>query len=103
MNKLTDEIDSSKIIDPEDVDTDYVEFGTEVVFIDNINQTEVSYKIFGPWESNPEKNILNFQAPLGLKIYNMGLGENKKFEINGVKYDYTVKSIRLADFNSVIS
>ena len=101
MNKLTDEIDSAKIVEPEDVDTDYVEFGTEVTFSDNINNKEITYTLFGPWESNPEKNILNFQAPLGIKIYNMTCGENKKFEINGVKYDYTVKSIRLADFNSV--
>ncbi len=99
MNKLTDEIDIAKIIDPENVDINYVEFGTEVTFRDNINNKDVIYTILGPWESNPDKNILNFQAPLGLKIYNMTKGQNKKFEINGVKFDYTVKEIKLADFN----
>ncbi|MCR4676519.1 MAG: GreA/GreB family elongation factor [Sphaerochaetaceae bacterium] len=99
MNKLTDEIDIAKIIEPEKVDTDYVEFGTKVVFHDNIADKDITYTIFGPWESNPEKNILNFQAPLGLKIYNMKSGERKKFEINGVKMDLTVKSIELADFS----
>lgn len=98
MNKLTDEIDIAKIIDPEEVNTDFVEFGVDVVFMDNINKKEIKYTVLGPWESNPDKNILNFQAPLGLKIYNMQLNENKKFEINGVKYDYTVKSIGLADY-----
>lgn len=99
MNKLTDEIDIAKIIDPENVDVNYVEFGTKVVFADNINKTEVFYTVLGPWESNPDKNILNFQAPLGQKIYNMTKGENKKFVINEVKFDLTVKSIELADFN----
>ncbi|MCQ2397899.1 MAG: GreA/GreB family elongation factor [Sphaerochaetaceae bacterium] len=99
MNKLTDEIDIAKIVNPEDVDTNYVEFGTKVVFTDNKTGKDISYTVLGPWESNPEKNILNFQAPLGLKIYNMTVGENKKFVINDVQYDYTVKSISLADFN----
>lgn len=98
MNKLTDEIDIAKIILPEKVDLNYVEFGTKVTFMDNTSKKEVIYTVLGPWESNPEKNILNFQAPLGQKIYNMKNGENKKFEINGVKYDYTVLKIELADF-----
>lgn len=99
MNKLTDEIDIAKIIESDSVDTSYVEFGTKVVFHDNIANKDVTYTIFGPWESNPDKNILNFQAPLGLKIYNMQKDENRKFEINGVKMDLTVKSIELADFD----
>ncbi len=98
MNKLTDEIDMAKIIEKEDVDTTYVEFGTKAVFTDNLNGGKMVQTLLGPWESNPEKNVLNFQAPLGQKIYNMTVGENRKFEINGVKYDLTVDSIELADF-----
>lgn len=98
MNKLTDEIDMAKIIEKEDVDTSFVEFGTKTVFTDNLNGGKMVQTLLGPWESNPEKNILNFQAPLGQKIYNMTVGENRKFEINGVRYDLTVDSIELADF-----
>ena len=57
-----------------------------------------SYTLFGPWESDPSKNILNFKAPLGQAIYNMEAGETKKFNINGIDYDYTVKTIELANF-----
>ena len=73
-------------------------FGTKVVFADNKAKADVTYTIFGPWESDPNRNILNFKAPLGQAIYNMEVGENRKFEINGVKYDYTVKSIEVAEF-----
>ena len=52
----------------------------------------------GPWESDPTKNILNFKAPLSQKLYNLEKGEETKFTINGVDYDYTVKDIQLADF-----
>jgi transcription elongation GreA/GreB family factor len=99
MNTLTNEIDMAKIIEPEDVDLNYVEFGTKASFRDNINNCSVVHTIFGQWEANPEKNILNFQAPLVQKLYNMTLGENKKFEINGIKYDLTVEKIELADFD----
>ena len=58
----------------------------------------MSYTLFGPWESDPSKNILNFKAPLGQAIYNMEAGETKKFNINGIDYDYTVKTIELANF-----
>ncbi len=98
MNKLTDETSMAQIILPENVDLNYVSFGTKVTFEDKRNNTDVVYTLFGPWESDPYKNILNFKAPLGQAIYNMEVGEEKKFNINGVDYDYVVKKIELADF-----
>ena len=69
-----------------------------ITFRDNKTGKDVSYTLFGPWESDPARNILNFKAPLGQAIYNMEVGETKKFNINGIDYDYTVKSIELAEF-----
>lgn len=99
MIRLVDEIDSAKVVKPEDVDLNYVEFGTKPTFKDNINGGTVTYSIFGAWESKPEENILNFQTPLVKNIYNMKQGERKTFEINGTQFDYTVEKIELADFN----
>jgi transcription elongation GreA/GreB family factor len=98
MNKLTDEVSSAQVITPDNVDPTYVSFGTKVTFTDNKAKADVVYTIFGPWESDPNRNILNFKAPLGQAIYNMEVGETKKFSINGVDYDYTVKSIEVAEF-----
>jgi transcription elongation GreA/GreB family factor len=98
MNKLTDEISVAQVVKPEDVDTTYVSFGTVAVFKDNATGEEVTYTLLGPWESDPSKNILNFKAPLGQKLYNLEKGEEAKFTINGVDYDYTVMDIKLADF-----
>ena len=98
MNELTDEVSSAQVILPENVDTNLVSFGTVVVFTDNKSGSEITYTILGPWESDPNRNILNFKSPLGQAIYNMEKDENRKFSINGVDYDYTVKSIKLADF-----
>ncbi len=97
MNKLTDETSIAQIILPENVDLKYVSFGTKVTFHDRKTDSDVVYTLLGPWESDPYKNILNFKAPLGQAIYNLEVGEEKKFNINGVDYDYVVKSIELAD------
>ena len=35
-------------------------------------------------------------SPLGDKLLDMKLNEQKRFDINGHKYDYTVKSIAAA-------
>ena len=98
MNELTDEVSSAQVILPENVDTSMVSFGTIVVFADNKAGSDVTYTILGPWESDPNRNILNFKSPLGQAIYNMEQNENRRFNINGVDYDYTVKSIKLANF-----
>ncbi len=98
MNKLTDETSAAQIILPENVDLTYVSFGTKVTFHDNKTNQDVVYTLLGPWESDPYKNILNFKAPLGQAIYNMEVGEQRKFNINGDDYDYVVKTIELADF-----
>lgn len=98
MNKLTDELSIAQVVKPEDVDLQYVSFGTKTTFLDNVSGEDVTYTILGPWESDPTKNILNFKAPLGQKLYNLEKGEETRFSINGIDYDYTVKEIQLADF-----
>lgn len=98
MNKLTDELSVAQVVKPEDVDLQYVSFGTKATFHDNSTGEDVVYTIMGPWESDPTKNILNFKAPLGQKLYNLEKGEEVRFSINGIDYDYTVKDIQLADF-----
>ena len=98
MNELTDEVSKAQVILPENVDTTMVSFGTTVVIADNKAGKDVTYTILGPWESDPNRNILNFKSPLGQAIYNMEQDENRKFNINGTDYDYTIKSIKLADF-----
>ena len=98
LNKLTDEVSKAQVVTPESVDTSFVSFGTKVVFMDNNANKNVTYTIMGPWESDPTQNILNFKAPLGQKLYNLKVGENTKFSINGTDYDYTVVSIEKTVF-----
>ena len=82
-----------RIVRKEDVLPDYIGFGTKVILEDKLNGGECTYTFLGRWESDPEKGIIDFNAPLGKALVNHKVGDDVKFEINGRAYDYVVKSI----------
>lgn len=91
--KLKDEIERAHILTKDDIDTSKVSFGTKVVLKNNINSKEEEYVILGPWESEPDKNIISYLSPLGEKLLHHKLGENLTFTINERDYDYSIESI----------
>jgi transcription elongation GreA/GreB family factor len=62
------------------------------------NEKEEIYQFFGPWESNPEKNIISYLSPFGGKLWNHKEGEDVKFEINERAYHYRIEKIQPAEF-----
>jgi transcription elongation GreA/GreB family factor len=98
VGTLNKEIDSATVIEPADVDVTKVGFGTEVSLVSNLDGKTETYTILGPWESDPVNNVISYLSPFGDKLLGAKVGETLKFTINERKCDYTVKSIRLADF-----
>lgn len=96
--KLKEELEKATIFDPKDVDTEKISFGTVVTLYNHDTEEEEQYKIFGPWESNPDQNIISYLSPFGGKLWNHTEGEEVKFEINERVYHYTVKSIEAVEF-----
>ncbi|MBR4449924.1 MAG: GreA/GreB family elongation factor, partial [Treponema sp.] len=52
--------------------------------------------IMGPWESDPDAGIISYMSPFGNQLLDSKVGETLEFTINEHKYNYTVKSIKLA-------
>jgi transcription elongation GreA/GreB family factor len=52
----------------------------------------------GPWESNPDENIINLSAPFGRALLNHQKGERFAFVLNEQNYDFTVKELTVLDF-----
>jgi transcription elongation factor GreA len=94
MMRLTDEISRATVVNQKMVDSSKVSFGTEVVLENHISGDEDVYRIFGPWESDPNLHTISYLAPFGAKLLNHKVGERFTFEINEQKYDFTVKSIK---------
>ncbi|WP_304222758.1 transcription elongation factor GreA [Gracilinema caldarium] len=95
--KLKDEIERAQIFDPSTVNTNRVSFGTVVVLHNNAKGIDETYTILGPWESDPDNNIISYLSPFGGSILNRKVGEQFDFSINDTKITYTVKSIEAAE------
>jgi transcription elongation factor GreA len=100
--RLKLELSQARIVKPGEVETERVQFGT-VVELDDLERkgTTVCYTILGPWESNPDADIISYQTPLGNKIYNSSVGDELDFEINEKRHHFIVKKIEAADLTGV--
>lgn len=94
---LKKQLERAVIFDPSTVTTAIVSFGTKVTLHDNASGKDISYTILGPFESDPEQGIISYMSPLGAKLMDSKPGEHLEFAINKTQYDYTVKSIDVAD------
>ncbi|HOM32999.1 MAG TPA: transcription elongation factor GreA [Candidatus Paceibacterota bacterium] len=73
---------------------DKVEIGSTVKLQDENNKI-LEYKIVGPEESDPLKNLISYQSPLGQKLLNKKEGEEIKLE----KPDKTFKKYKIISIN----
>jgi transcription elongation factor GreA len=94
--KLQDEIRNAQIFDENSIDTESVSFGTRVKLTNLKSNNIEEYTILGPWESNPNQNIISYLSPLGAEIYNHRVEEELTFVINEHEFQYKVESIERA-------
>lgn len=86
---LTEQFNHARILTPDDISSDVVGIGNVVECVDEQNQT-ILITILGPWEAEPEKNILSFQSKIAQNITGKKVGE----KINYQDKEYTIKSIK---------
>jgi transcription elongation factor GreA len=91
--KLKDEIERAQLFDPAAVNTNRVSFGTKVTLHNAGDGKEEEYTILGPWESDPDNNIISYLSPFGSAILNREVGEKIDFSINDEKVSYVLKQI----------
>ena len=97
VGKLKEDLARAHIITQEEVKKDSVGFGTKVRLKDNTADAVEEYTILGPWESQPDQNIISYLSPLGNELLNHTVGENLNFTINEREYDYTIEDISVVE------
>lgn len=93
MQKLEAELKEAKIVNLDTVDSSSVSFGTVVEIKDEIEGNTFTYTVLGPWESDPDKNIISVTAPAIREIYGSKVGDRLKFNMNGDNKDWSIISI----------
>ena len=96
--RLQEEIDRAQIFDPTTVTIARVSFGTIAHLVNNSTGKEETYTILGPWESDPNNQVISYMSPFGNAILNHREGETMQFTINEREYNYTINAITAATF-----
>ena len=96
LSKLQEELNRATVFDPTTSTTAVVSFATVVTLHNNESNADETYTILGPWESDPDNNVISYMSPFGNAIMDKKVGEEVKFEINEHEYVYVVKDIQKA-------
>jgi transcription elongation GreA/GreB family factor len=88
LKMLSDALSQARIITPEDISAETAGVGN-IVEIEDSQGTRSSYTLLGPWDADPDKNILSMQSKLAQAMCGHGVGES--FEHQGETM--TVKSL----------
>jgi len=96
VSKLSEEIERHQLFDPSYVNTAKVSFGTRVVLLDKNTEKKEKYTILGPWESDPDNQVISYLSGLGRAILNKAVGEEVDFYQNEKKFSYRVEEITSA-------
>ena len=86
---LSDQLNHARVLTKEDIDKDRVGVGVTVDCKSQTGET-VSYTLLGPWDADPDRNILSFQSKLAQTMKGLSVGDT----FTAQKEEYTIEKIR---------
>jgi transcription elongation factor GreA-like protein/transcription elongation GreA/GreB family factor len=88
LKLLSDQLNHARIITLNDISVDVAGIGC-IVECENTTNKKVTYTLLGPWDADPDKNILAFQSKLAQSMKGLAVGESfsaqgEMFTITGI-------------------
>lgn len=90
---IQNELSRARLLTVNDVSTDRVTVGTRVSLVQAEGGKRRDLTILGPWESDVEKSIYNYRAPLCMKLKDRVVGEVVALDLDGTEREYRIESI----------
>jgi transcription elongation GreA/GreB family factor len=87
------ELAKAELITAEMAATRFVNVGSRVVVRDLVSGAEETYTFLGMWDSNPEKGILSYKAPLALAFMGSEPGDQVEFGEEGHRRRWEVLTV----------
>ena len=94
--RMENELSVAKVINHEMAGSDFVNVGTRVVTRSAESGEEEVYTFFGPWDTDVEKKILNYQAPLAMAFMGKRVGDQVVFGEDTDQRTWEIISIEAA-------
>jgi transcription elongation factor GreA-like protein/transcription elongation GreA/GreB family factor len=88
MKFLSDQLSIAQILQPDLIPTDHVDVGCVVICKDSKGK-EKTFTLLGPWDANPEKNILSIQSRLAQAMKGKKKGDSFTFQ----EEEYVIQEI----------
>ena len=79
LKMLSEQLNKARIITSEDISLDKVGIGAKVTLKVN-DKDEVVYTILGPWDANPDVNILSNNSKLAQAMIDKSVGDKFEFK-----------------------
>jgi len=90
---MESELKQAKVIDLDMADSVTVNVGTRVTVREEGLDQDTVFTFLGPWDTDSERNILNYRAPLALAFMGAGVGETVEFGEDEDKRVWEVKNV----------
>jgi transcription elongation factor GreA len=92
-NTLETELKQAKVIDLDMADSDFVNIGTRVRAREFATGEEVSFTFLGPWDTDQDRGILNYKAPLAMAFMGAKVGDTVSYGDEGDRREFEVLEI----------
>ncbi len=86
---LSDQLNRARVLTKEDIIHDEIGVGS-IIDCKTKKGQKVTYTLLGPWDADPDKNILSFQSKLAQEMKGKTVGDTFSFQSE----EYTVTEIR---------
>lgn len=93
---MKNELTVAKVINHEMAGSDFVNIGTRVGTRSVETGEEEVFTFFGPWDTDVEKRIINYQAPLAMAFMGSSVGDRVVFGEDGEQRTWEILSIESA-------
>ncbi len=91
--KLQEEIAMSRVIQPEDVPTDYVGVGSKVILERIGDGKRLELTFLGPWDSDLEKGFYSYQTGLGQDLMGKTIDDTVNVKFEGMEGEYRITAL----------
>jgi len=87
ISEIGKRLASVKVIKSSQINTDRVSFGSKVLLYDIDNDSEISYRIVGQDETDPQNGMISVTSPIGRALIGKAVGEEVTIKIpSGIKH-----------------